>query len=94
MDSLGLAGKFAQVKEAGTPGWGPEGLVSYPEGIGGFILRIDPEGRLVVRLAYYYGKPNPNLAHYGEVAFQAEDLHIGDHIRPWGSDDRHRDDPA
>jgi hypothetical protein len=88
MEKSGLVGKFAQVKEPGTPGWGPEGLVAYPEGLGGFVVRTDSEGRPVVRLGYFFGKPNPNLAAYGEVAFAAEHLHLGDHVQAWGSDDR------
>jgi hypothetical protein len=88
------AGRFAQVREPGTPGWGPEGLVTYPEGIGGFIVRLDEEGRVVVRLAYYYGKPNSNLQAYGEVSFQPEDLHIGDEVQAWGADDRRQDEPT
>jgi hypothetical protein len=81
-------GKFAQVKEAETPGWGPEGLVSYPAGIGGFVLRSDDEGRLVVNLSYFYGAFNTNLAAYGDVAFQPEGLHVGDGVQAWGEDDR------
>lgn len=91
MDQPGLTGKFAQVREPGTPGWGPEGLVGYPEGIGGFIVRVDEAGRAVVQLAYYYGKLNPNLETYGEVAFEADDLYIGDQIQSWGTDDRGRE---
>ena len=81
-------GKFAEVKGPETPGWGPEGLVSYPAGIGGLILRTDNEGRAVVKLSYFYGKINGNLAAYGEVAFEVENLHIGNDIQAWGEDDR------
>ncbi len=88
MSSTDWVSKFAQVKEAETPGWGPEGIVSYPAGIGGFILRSDDEGRLVVNLSHFYGTFNPNLAAYGEVAFQSESLHVGDGVQAWGEDDR------
>ncbi|MFQ5789178.1 MAG: hypothetical protein ACE5JI_01755 [Acidobacteriota bacterium] len=88
MSASGWIGKFAQVKNAETPGWGPEGLVSYPEGIGGFIVRLDDEGRAVLQLSHFYGEPNDNLAAYGEVAFQAEDLLVGDGVQAWGKDDR------
>ena len=81
-------GKFAQVKDQETPGWGPEGLVSYPAGIGGFIIRADDEGRAVVELSYFYGKSNGSLEAYGEVAFEVENLHIGPDIQAWGADDR------
>jgi hypothetical protein len=81
-------GKFAQVKDPATPGWGPEGLVTYPAGIGGFILRADENGRAVVKLTHFYGKSNLNLAVYGEVAFPPESLHLSDDVRAWGEDDR------
>ncbi len=81
-------GKFAQVKESETPGWGPEGLVSYPAGIGGFILRRDESGRAVVRLSHFYGNLNSNLSAYGEVAFHLKSLHVGDAVQAWGEDDR------
>ena len=81
-------GKYAQVKETETPGWGPEGLVSYPAGIGGFILRVDESGRAVVQLSYFYGKHNVSLAEYGHVAFHLRDLHVGDDVKAWGQDDR------
>ncbi len=81
-------GKYAQVKKPETPGWGPEGLVSYPAGIGGFIVRADETGRAVVQLSYFYGKYNGNLATYGLVAFQLESLHLGDDVEAWGEDDR------
>ena len=86
-------GRFAQVKEAETPGWGPEGLVSYPAGIGGFILRADDKGRAVVSLSHFYGAFNRNLVAYGEVAFQLENLHVGDDVRSWGEDDRSSSEP-
>ncbi len=81
-------GKFAQVKEPETPGWGPEGLVTYPAGISGFIRRADKEGRAVIELSHFYGKYNPNLASYGEVSFELENLHLGDDVQAWGADDR------
>ena len=81
-------GKFAQVKEPETPGWGPEGLVSYPAGIGGFILRADEEGRAVVKLSHFYGKSNIKLAAYGEVAFLLGSLHLSNDVQAWGEDDR------
>lgn len=81
-------GKYAQVRAPETPGWGPEGLVSYPAGLGGFIVRADDGGRAVIQLSHYYGKFNRNLATYGEVAFQLEALHIGDDVQAWGVDDR------
>jgi len=81
-------GKYAQVKEGETPGWGPEGLVSYPRGIGGFIVRVDENGRAVVKLSHFYGKQNSNLAEYGLVAFHLRDLHAGDDVKAWGQDDR------
>ena len=65
-------GKYAEVKDPGTPGWSPEGTVTYPEGVGGFIVRSDDRGRPVVRLSHYYGKSNRNLVEYGEVAFEME----------------------
>jgi hypothetical protein len=86
-------GKFAAVKDPGTPGWGPEGVVTYPEGIGGFIVASDDRGRPVVRLTHFYGKSNRNLAEYGEVAFQIEDLHVGDGVRSWGEDDHRKENP-
>ena len=82
------AGKYAQVKATETPGWGPEGLVSYPAGVGGFIVRVDESGRAVVQLSHFYGKHNGNLAEYGRVAFHLRDLHIGDDVTAWGQDDR------
>jgi hypothetical protein len=88
MNAPNTVGKFAQVRRAGTPGWGPEGLVSYPEGIGGWVVRSDSEGRAVVELGYFFGRRNPNLAAYGEVAFELEDLFLGDGVRAWGRDDR------
>jgi len=88
MAAADCVGKFAQVQEAGTPGWGPEGLVTYPEGLGGFIVGSDSEGRAVVALGYFFGKLNPNLKAYGEIAFELEDLHIGDGVQSWGTDDR------
>lgn len=81
-------GKYAQVREPETPGWGPEGLVSYPAGIGGFIVRADESGRAVVQLSHFYGDYNGNLAAYGQVAFQVERLHLGDDVAAWGEDDR------
>jgi hypothetical protein len=81
-------GKFAQVKDPETPGRGPEGLVSYPAGIGGFILRADENGRAVMKLSHFYGKSNSNLEEYGEVAFDVADLHLGDDVQAWGADDR------
>ena len=87
-------GKFAEVKEPGTPGWGPEGVVTYPEGLGGFVIRNDDDGRPVVRLSHFYGKPNRNLTEYGEIAFQVEDLHLGDGVQSWGETERRRDDPG
>lgn len=81
-------GKFAQVKDPETPGWGPEGLVSYPAGIGGFILRTDEKGRPVVKLSHFYGKANSNLTAYGEVAFSLESIHLGNEVQAWGEDDR------
>ena len=81
-------GKFAQVKDQKTPGWGPEGLVSYPAGIGGFILRADDEGRAVVKLSHFYGENNGNLTAYGEIAFEVQNLHIGDDVQVWGADGR------
>ncbi len=84
-------GKFAEVKDPGTPGWGPEGLVTYPEGIGGFIIQTDEKGRPIVRLSHFHGKSNSNLGSYGEVAFELEDLNIGDGVQSWGEDDRQRE---
>lgn len=81
-------GKYAQVKDPETPGWGPEGAVSYPAGIGGFISRADEQGRAVVQLSHFYGKFNRNLAAYGEVAFELQTLHIGSDVQAWGRDDR------
>jgi hypothetical protein len=81
-------GKFAQVESSETPGWGPEGHVSYPAGIGGFILRADDKGRAVVKLSHFYGRVNSNLAAYGEVAFPPESLLLSDEVRAWGEDDR------
>jgi hypothetical protein len=81
-------GKFAQVKEAETPGWGPEGLVTYPAGIGGFIQRSDNEGRAVIELTHFYGEYNANLATYGEVSFELKNLYLGDGVQAWGADDR------
>ena len=46
--------------------------MTYPEGVGGFIVRSDDRGRRVVRLSHYYGKANRNLVEYGEVAFEME----------------------
>jgi hypothetical protein len=81
-------GKFAQVKKAETPGWGPEGLVTYPAGIGGFIRCADDEGRAVIELSHFYGRYNPNLATYGEVSFELDNLLLGEGIQAWGADDR------
>ena len=77
-------GKYAEVKDPGTPGWSPEGTVTYPEGVGGFIVRSDDRGRPVVRLSHYYGKSNRNLVEYGEVAFEMETLHIAEGVRSRG----------
>ena len=87
-------GKFAEVKESGTPGWGPEGVVTYPEGLGGFVVRGDDEGRPVVRLSHFHGKSNRNLTEYGEVAFQVEDLTFGDGVQSREEHERRRDDPG
>lgn len=86
-------GKFAEVKEPGTRGWGPEGVVTYPEGLGGFVVQSDDDGRPVVSLSHFYGKSNRNLTEYGEVAFQLEDLHLGDGVRSRGEDERRPNDP-
>ena len=64
--------------------------MTYPEGVGGFIVRSDDRGRRVVRLSHYYGKANRNLVEYGEVAFEMETLHVTDSVRSWGEDDRPR----
>lgn len=91
MSAPGWVGKFVQVRDPSTPGWGPEGLVSYPEGIGGFIVRADDRGRAVVRLSHFFGVSNRHLEEYGEVAFELEDLHVGEGVQSWGRDDRQRD---
>ena len=80
-------GKYAEVRDPGTPGWGPEGTV---KGVGGFIVRKDDRGRPTVRLSHYYGKSNRSLVDYGKVAFEMETLHVTDSVRSWGEDDRPR----
>ena len=79
---------FAQVRSPETPGRGPEGLVAYPAGIGGFITGADHEGWAVVRLSHFYGQFNGHLAAYGQVAFEIESLFLGDRVQAWGEDDR------
>ena len=70
-------GTFAELKEPGPPGCGPEGIVTYPEGIGGFVVRSDDDAKPVVRLRHFYSKSNHHFAEHGDVSFQVEDLHLG-----------------